>query len=54
MCANLKDSAQRGANLTAAVMLIANLDFADMYGTMSCKTVVKGGQRFFMNAGRGL
>ncbi len=31
MCANLKDSAQRGANLTAAVMLIANLDFADIY-----------------------
>ena len=52
--ANLEDSGQRGANLAVAVMLNANLDFADMYGTMLCKTVVKGGQRFFMNAGRGL
>ena len=51
MCANLKDSAQRGANLTAAVMLIANLDFADIYSARSCNTVVKGGQRFFINAG---
>ena len=52
--ANLEDSGQRGANLAAAVMLNANLDFADMYGTMLCKTIVKGGQNFFMNAGRGI
>ena len=51
MCANLKDSAQKGANLAAAVMLNANLDFADIYSARSCNTVVKGGQRFFMNAG---
>ena len=51
MCANLKDSAQKRANLAAAVMLNTNLDFTDIYGLMLCKTVVKGGQRFFINAG---
>ena len=44
--ANLEDSRQRGANLAAAIMLNANLEFADMYGTRLCKILSKVGKKF--------
>ena len=42
--ANLEDSGQRGANLAAAVMLNANVDFADMW-TFSPKPLFLGESR---------